>query len=186
MTKVDWNQLVTSREKILFILVATVMTVLFFRVVSMGQLKQINSYQDRLQALGLEKEALIKFSATTPMLENGATFSKNFGIRAKILSGQVKPAFQNLSSLLTEITDPAFLGGVTIENLSYLPAISDQGYSKTDFTLNIRGNFNDVLRYVDRLEQFPALLLVDNFSLKRGDSQSQDLQVEILGRFFQL
>lgn len=186
MTRVDLGQEATRREQILFGVVVLVLIVLFFRIFYGGQAKKQDLSQGRLNALKAEKEALVKFSAFTPMIERGATLSRKKGIKVKILTGEIRSDYGEMSVLLQEVTEPGFLGGVKVENLSYLPPMPDQGYTKSDFTINVRGSFMEVLRYLERLEQFPALFEVSGVSFKVAEGQPQDVQAEILGRFFRL
>ena len=186
MTRINLDQPATSREQILFAVVALVLLILFFRVFAGDQARRIDLLKGRSGALSLEKDALIKFSSFTPTLQKGAALSQKKGIKLRILTGELKPIASDISSLLRELTKPEFLGSVTIENLSYLPMTSDQGYLKTDFRLNAHGSFVDVLKYLERLEQFPALFNVHNLSLTAVEAQSQDVQAEIFGRFYQL
>lgn len=187
MTRVDLNQMASLREQILFGAVLVVMVVLFFRVFYSAQAKQADVFRSRLEALKLEKDALVKFASSTPSLGRDISFSRKKGLKIKILLGELNDGNRGgISSMLNEVTSPGFLRGVQVENLSYLPPLRDPGYSKTDFTLNVRGAFTDFLQYLSRLEQFPALLNLQNISLKIAEGQPQDIQAEILGRFYEV
>ena len=52
--------------------------------------------------------------------------------------------------------------------------------------MNIRGSFENVIGYVQKMEQFPALVVLDNIGLKVADGQPQEIQSELQLSFFQL
>lgn len=186
MTKVDLDAQANLREQILFGMVVLFVVILFFRIIYKGQGQRVEILRGRIEALQVEKEALIQFSEGMPRVARETLLSERRGIKFKILAGQVRSSYDDLSALLKEITAPQFLGTVQVENLSTLPAVLDQGFLKTDFTIDVRGSFADLLQYLERVEQFPAVAILENISLKSAEGQPQDVQAEILGRFFQI
>ena len=94
----------------------------------------------------------------------------------------------DVESALKEFTDPAFLGGTVIEKMSYeaRKVEKDKGWSSIDITMNLVGTFSDIVGYLERLEQFPALFSVERVSFDVNQTQPQELKVEALGRLFQL
>lgn len=185
MTQLDLDQVANRREQALFALVALVMIVLFFRVFYSQQSKKMEVANKKIEALLMEKDALIKFSAATPSLQRGETLSRKKGIKMKILYGEVKGFTQDITTLLAQLTEPVFLERVVVEKMSFQPGVAAQGYIKTDFSINILGSFLDLIQYLERLEQFPALFRLESVNLQSAEGQPQELRAEIQGRFFQ-
>lgn len=181
--RVDLSQPATLREQIMFGLVALALVVFFMRVMLAPLNRKIGEHQVRRNALRLERDALIKFAQVIPAVEKQA-FSQKRNLKTRVLLGEIRSDFENFPALLSEITSPRFLGGVVIDNLSHQVPVSDQGYSRTDFTLVVRGGFNSVMQYMGRLEQFPALFRIEQFDLKTSEGQAQDVVAELVGRFF--
>lgn len=186
MTKLDLDQVANRREQILFAMVAFVFVILFFRVFYAQQARKMETAGQKVQALTLERDALVKFSQVTPTLQKSETLSRRKGIKMKILYGEVKGAVQEATALLAQLTESAFLGRVAVQTMSFQPPVAERGYWKTDFSLNVLGSFVDVVQYLERLEQFPALFNVEQVSLRAAEGQPQELQAEIQGRFFRL
>lgn len=186
MTGVDLDQVANRREQILFALVALVLIVLFFRVFYAQQSRKINEADKKLQALSMEKNALIKFAASTPSLQKSETLSRKKGIKMKILFGEVKDVYQEVTTLLAQLTEPGFLGRIKVQKMSFEPDVSEKGYRKTDFSLNILGSYLDVVQYLERLEQFPALFRLESVNLQSAEGHPQELLAEVRGRFFRL
>ncbi len=186
MTPVDLSQSANSREKILFILVLLVLLVLYFRVVFSSQKDAINQLQSQREALSLEKEALKKFMETTPTVARSTTLLQKKGTKAKIILGEVKPSYGAISQVLEQITQVEFLSGVSVKGIHYEPLQGEKGYSHLDFNLHLQGGFADLMKYLGRLEQFPALINLEQIQFSVLPYPSEDLEVQIQGRFFQI
>lgn len=104
----------------------------------------------------------------------------------KILSGEVTATSHTVNDLLGHLSEPSFLGGMEIQKMSFLPESREKGYRQTDFTINLSGNFPDMVRYLERLEQFPALFYLETVNLTAAEGQPQELNIELTGRFFDL
>jgi Tfp pilus assembly protein PilO len=186
MIAFDLDQVANRREQLLFGLILLAFLVFFFRFLSLPQSVKIEAAKSQKEALHSEKEALTSFLASTPSLQKGETLSRKKGIKMKILFDEVKGVYQDAITLLAQLTDPLFLGGINVEKMNFQPTVADRGFSKTDFSITVLGSFVDVIQYLERLEQFPALFSLEQISLRSTEMQPQVLETEIQGRFFQL
>lgn len=187
MTTGGLNQLSNRREQVLFLLVVCVVVVLFFKMFYAPLQEQNEGLKARLEALKLEKDALIKFSQTTPSLEKGVSLTRKKNVKIKVLLGEVRATDQTLTDLLTRLTTPPLSSGVTFQDMSSTaPVIDKGGYEQTDFKLSLRGNFSDLLRYLERLEDFPALFSVESAGFQASEDQLQYVESEVQGHFFRL
>ncbi len=187
LSSVDLNQKATSRETVLLLISLAIVMGVFLKGVHGPQLRRVVEFKQKTTALRLEREALKKFSL--PALDRGtaaAAFSKTKGIKAKILTGELKPAFVDVPTALSKLTEPVFLQGVIIQNISYQPPSAQAGVIQTDFNLNIRGTFVEVLRYLERLEKFPALFVIRAMDVKTVEGQTQEINADLSGRFYEL
>ncbi len=182
----DLDQLSNRREQLLFAAIALVLTILFFRLLWAPQSRKIDVARSRAIALKAEKEALARFFETTPTLKKSDTLLRKKGTKLKILFGEVQEVYKDLVSLMTQLSDPFFLEGMRVTKMSFQPPAVDKGFSRTDFSIAIRGGFADLIQYLERLEQFPALFSLEQINLQSDPGQPQLLQGEIQGRFFQL
>lgn len=185
MTQVDLNQQANRRETILFGLIILVLLVLFLRMVYGPQAARLDEAKTKYQSLTFEKDALEKFSHATPVISRRDTLTRR-GIKMKILYGEVTSVYQDVTSLLDALTAPSFLSGVTIKKLSYQPEVLDKGFGRTDFSMDLLGSFPDVIQYLDRLEQFPALFNLESLSFKTAEGQSRELQINLQGRVYKM
>ncbi len=188
MKAAEWHRAANVKELVLFGLVLVMVTVSFFRLFYSSQSQQVTGVKRQVEALEMEREALKKFLETTPKVFQDERLNKKMGLKARILQGEVQPAYRDIEGLLTQLTDPVFLSGVVIEQFSYRPRVDDKekGWSRTEATLNLVGSFSDVVGYLERLEQFPALFSVENVSFDVPKDQPQELKVEVQGVLYQL
>ena len=174
------------REQVLFGLVSFVLIVLFFKSYYTPKAAEVAELNKTIQTLNQEKQALTHFSSSMPVLKKEEATSNKKGVKVKILFGEIKSNFQDLSSVLSQITAPDYLGDVVIQKVSLDPLSLDKGYRRIDFSLNVLGNFQDLMQYLQNLEQFPALFTVQRLNLRTAEGHVQELEADIFIRFFEL
>lgn len=172
------------REQVMYGVVLVIMAVGLLKVVYAPQSKKIEELKKQVDSAMFERDALRKFALPSP--EKVKSISRRKGVKIKILSGELIPAYQELTSLLAVLTQAPFLSGVTVLNLNYQPSTQEKGYVKSNFGMNVRGSFTDILRYIEKMEQFPALFHLGGINLKAYENQPQDVETEIEGVFYRL
>ncbi len=184
MTKVDINLPANKREQLLFAVVLVFFVFVFFRVVHGPQAGRLENVKRQVSSLRFEKEALMKLSL--PSAEKLHSLSRRKGVKMKILAGDITPVYRDVSMLLTRLTEPSLLGGLSIQDLNHQPPVKEKGYDRTDFKMKARGSFTDVLRYVEKMEEFPALFSLESLNVQVVEGQPQEVDSEIVGRFFRM
>lgn len=177
---------VVPRELALFGVVLLAVLYMGFQYLVKPQLKKIDLLQAQVEGLDQEKEALIRFLEATPTLAKNELSLKKKTTKVKILFGDIKPAYNDITQLLAEFTHQEFRGRVAINNFSYKLPIQQNGYGETEFQINLRGDFISILQYVESLEQFPALFRIESVKFKVDDQGVQSIAVDLQGRFYQL
>ncbi|MBI2083285.1 MAG: type 4a pilus biogenesis protein PilO [Deltaproteobacteria bacterium] len=186
MEKVDWNQTASQREQILFLLIAVFFIFLVLEVGFLPKYREIKTSRQRLHALEVERSALAKFMEKTPVVRRSSSQNGAKDIKLKILDGEMEALSRELPELLPRITDFSFLKGVRVEAFSFQPDISEGGYIRTDFLMEAKGSFNDLVRYLERLENFPALFQVRDIIMNVSEGDTTKVHAEIAGRFFRM
>lgn len=184
MTKVEWNLPIKLREQILFVGVLLAVSFASMRVVYTPQKQKLAKINGQLSTLSLEKSSLDQAALIPP--PKIKPLSRRKDIKIRILSGDIVPDYQEVSLLLTRLTEPNFLGGMLIQDLSYAPPVAGDGYESVDFKMKLRGSFVEMLRYIEKMEGFPALFSVENLNIHVVEGQQQEVEAEILGRFFKI
>lgn len=141
--------------------------------------KIIADNTQKIANMEMEKTALINFTATTPTLEKTETLHAK-GIKMKVLLGEIQSDYAEVTSLLNSLTDRNFLKGIDLEKLAYQSPNYEEGYSKTQFAMQLSGLFPDLVQYVERLEQFPALFNIDELTLKSAQDKELPEKIEVI------
>lgn len=181
----ELKTLAKPREQILALVAILGILVLFFRTFYFPKRIEKSQLEVQIQNLKLEKEALEKF--TQALLKQVPKAGKEeTPPKIRILKGEMAPFAQETSHLLAQISTPEFLKGVRIKKMSDLPPQKREGYSQSNFLINAQGPFQNVYSFLDRTEHFPALMVVDNITLKALDSKAANVELEMNGTLFHL
>ncbi len=140
--------------------------------------KVIQETSARIDNMKTEKKALENFTAATPTLEKTETLHAK-GVKMKVLLGEIHSDFQEVTSLLNALTDRTFLGGVSLVRLGYQSPNYSEGYSRTPFAMQINGLFPEIVQYIERLEQFPALFNIEEVVLKGAEKKAEKQEIEV-------
>ena len=189
MEKIDLKKGANPREQILGALVLLAVFVMFLKVIHLPKQEATAQLKTQINTLKLEKEALQKFTAallaTLPQKKEGQREQPgNFDIQ--ILKGKGEPVAKTISPLLEYITTPQFLNGVAIKSMSYLEPKNENGFVRTSFAVEAHGSFRMITRYLERLANLPALVRIDNVSVKTTDPKAAKVDIEINASLFQL
>lgn len=187
------KQKANPREQLLGIVAILAVVVMFFRVIYLPKRDAARQRKTQIQNLTLEKEALKKFTealvqATQKSLSQKAREQKGVAdvpTKIRVLRGELPPVADKTAPLLALLTSPRFTQGITVRSMSDLPPKKENNYEKSSFFINVQGSFPQVLRYVERIEEVPALTMIDNVSLKTIDTKGTEVELELNGTLFQ-
>lgn len=175
------EQEASQRELILFSLVFLALAIFFIRLIYQPGASHLQATRSKIEAIRLETEALQKFQQATPVVSGGG--SKN--VKSRVLLGDIHSDYSDLTVLLPRLTESTLLGSLSLNGFNFTGTTQESGYSKTDFVLKTQGSFANFIRYLERLEQFPALFNIQDVILKM-DEPSDEILAEIMGRFYKL
>lgn len=182
---IDWNQVATKREQLFFGLSLLVIFFFYWQVLHMPHIQSRNDQKVQLKALTMERNALEKFIRVTPTVVHRKGESSSSDRKLSLLE-QKGPTFQDIHSLLPNLTASSFLKGVEVESFSFQSAVKEKGYIRTDFLLETMSNFTDLMSYLKRLEEFPALFHIMGLVLTVEGRDASRVKAQISGRFFSL
>jgi Tfp pilus assembly protein PilO len=179
----DWNAVPNRREQVLFAFVVVGLLLTLIHLSSSFNSSEREAQERRLTALTMERNALQKFIEATPNIYKKSSPLKIEDSKIQVLIGKVSSPYVDLPTLLPQLTAPAFLQGVQLESFSFQPDAHEQGFVRTDFTLETSGNFGDIVKYLDRLESLPALFVIKDIVLSVQGARGS-VKGELSCRFF--
>lgn len=118
--------------------------------------------------------------------ENQAQMEASIDPKVKMLKDYENSVFKNISEFLNFVTQGDFISSVDISKMRYDPAQKRTGYSSTGFFLDVNGRFNNIIEFINRLEGVPALISIDKITLKVGSKDSNLVNLDLQGTFYEI
>ena len=181
----DLKAVAKPREQILAFAVVLGLLVSFARVLYFPKRMEQTELTTKIKNLSLEKEALEKFTEAL-LKQPPKAKPEDLSPRIKILKGEMAPFAEETSLLLSQMTAPEFLKGITIKKMSDISPQKKNNYSQSGFVISAQGPFQNIYAFLERAEQFPALMMIDNVTLKALDSKASFVELELDGVLFHL
>ncbi len=184
MTDFDWGKAASRREQVLFASILVLATVFFLKGVYVAKLAEARLVQGQVESLELERSVLTRFLERTPTLVAPPASPLRGDIKRMILEGKAETPFADLPSLLPRLTEPRFLEGVRVKGLAFQPVMREGGFSRVDFSLEAGGSFGEMISYLERIENLPALVHVKDLVLSAEEGRATEVRAELSLRFF--
>ena len=184
MTDFDWHKAASRREQILFGIILILSMVFFLKGVYVAKLAEARLVQAQVESFELERSVLQRFLERTPTLTIPPASPLQGDIKLMILEGKAETPFADLPSLLPRLTAPQFLEGVRVRGLAFQPVMREAGYSRVDFSLEAGGSFGEMISFLERIENLPALIHVKDLVLSAQEGRATEVRAELSLRFF--
>ena len=187
MEKINLAQKATLREQVLGGAAILGLLVIFVRVIYLPYQVTQKKINQEVSNLMMEKEAIQKFTTalSKTLTETEPTPErKSRSAKIQILNGTVEPVAEDMAPLLAELTARSQLKGITVTKMNDLPPKQENGYTTSGFFINMQGRFRDIVNYLERVQQIPALFSIDTITLKNIDPQVAHVDVELGGVLF--
>ena len=178
METINLHQKTNAREQILALLALLALVVLFFRIIYVPNRDLKAQLENQRENLILERGALLKF--------NEALLATITQTAPKEESRPTEKMQMEISTLLRTLTSHDFLGGVMVKKMSDIPAITDKGFQRISFFIEINGRFQNIIDYLNRVQQLAALITIDQITLKVSETKAARIDLELNGTLFQL
>lgn len=142
-----------------------------------------------LKTLTFEKEALnatntkLKSQKQLKQMQRGDPSSH---IRIQILDGHKKTDIASVNTLIKILLDPSFHQSVHIEALATKPAVPRQNFRETPLTITARGPFNDVIAFLDKMDNLPALITNEALFLNREPDAPGIMSFGLVTNFYEV
>lgn len=156
--------------------------------------KEINYYNTQLDKVVKEATSLKKLitvldnqiKKTQQALDKQvAQQSQNSSENFKFSKYKTKK-YKNISDFFQAITHPLFVAGLNITALKYNDTHNHGGFKSNTYTLEVEGRFSRITNLIDRLQNFPALVSIDQMSLKTKANDTSQVTLSLDGTFYQL
>lgn len=106
--------------------------------------------------------------------------------KLQMIQRSVSPEYQNISDFLKAVTHPRFRSKMIIDSFKYDAQRKDKGFASNQFKITASGKFQNVVEFIKKLEEVPALVSLDNLSIKLSDLDTSLVSLDLSGTFYQL
>lgn len=184
----ELKKMATPREVLLFVGAMLALVFVFFSFIYKPNGEKITQQKDRIK--GIESEMItLKKDITALKQKNEAKQvqrAQSNNPKIQILKNDVKPDVLKTSELIKKISSDDFLGDMVIISLALQPSVESTGYVKKSFLLKVRGTFDEIISFLDKLDKLPALVSVDNLDLKQDDIIKGEMNLEAGITFYEV
>lgn len=193
MARIDWKQEAQGREKIYFILLPLLLLFMFGRIVWGPRLSKTADLQKSLQAeQGIvtaykkQLEELKKQQAQAgSQVAAPATVSATDERFAAYSRGEMKSRQEVLGEVIRAITGPQVVkDGIELLSHKSGTEIDANTYLMIPLEIDLEGPFGALLRYLDRVEDLPLLLTIDNVELNAPPEKGGRVQAKLFSTVY--
>lgn len=177
-----------TREVLLFVLTFFLLLFVFFRYVYTPLSGKIGGVGERLKTIAFEQKALKGQIETLRQqdVKKRSTLKIGENVKLAILKGERGAGIRDIHTLIQTISSPRFQYGLVIHTLSIKPTESRNGHLATPFQLVTRGSFDQIISFIAKLDNLPALVLVDSIDLSMDREHDNEINLEVSASFYQM
>lgn len=182
------------RESVMVAVLMVVMCYMFFAYFYTPKSKKQAELKTQIKEIvekksGIEKliRALkLKHDQQKKEMKKQAIMAETLDPRIRMIKDQKDYGYRDINAFLSRITRDDFKARVNISSLKYDRPIVKKGYKSTAFYLMSTGRFIDVMEFIQKLENIPALISLDNINIQINKSDSNRVTLDLRGTFYQL
>ncbi len=184
----DLKKTANAREMMLAGIFYLALLLMFLRIFYWPHQEELRVLSEKIQSMQLEKEALQKFASASQAHEQEQIplTNKSSSPKMQILEGSKKPSVTTLAALLNTVTARDFIDSLIVDSMNQSTKVSQNGYSKTPFTLNAHGSFENILIFLNKVDELNALVGIDTVSLSLEAAQQSNVNLELTANLYQL
>lgn len=176
MLSIDWRQKPNARERIMFLVAMALGLLGFFRACWAPGHETMSEIQDQMNKVKQEQKVAAQLgsakvsSPETPASKVGA------------LSGA--GSIQDVQQAIDDIAQPLLLKGVQLVEVNATELERESNVVRQKVTLKLVGSFYAVAEYLEAVENMPAPLIIEDFSITSNDDKSGKVTTIIKGNFY--
>jgi Tfp pilus assembly protein PilO len=188
MNKTDLKKVATSRELLLAIMVLMALLLVFYRVLFEPRSELNEELQKQMTTLdaqikSLEKEVkALKDNQSRNIAAQNTTTSLNK--KVQILKGERPTSIVSISNLMNHVTQVS--RGILVHSLSTGNDMDSSNFKKTPLTIKARGNYAQVMAFLEEMDKIEALVSIDKINLQMDEIVKGDINLEMVATMYQV
>lgn len=182
------REIIMAAIAMVFIFVASLQNFVFPKqqeVVELSQ--QLQTLKDSIEAtqkhIQAVKDATAQLATTDTQSTKPDTIAED--PRLKMLKNK-KQKYNGISDFFSDLSGITFRGSVEIDSIKHDPSVDRGGYHAIKFTLLAHGDFQNILSFIKKMENVPALVSLDMVLIDVGKGDQDNISLSLTGTFYQL
>lgn len=163
-----WEKTATKREKFLIVFVSILVPLfLFYKFYYVQTKEKINILKEEVKKLDLEIQKYEEMAKRTAILEAQMRQRQEFLERVK----EILPAEKEIPDILRQISDLAKENNLEIITFEPDKEIPQDYYHIIPLKMEIQGRFNNVMNFLNSIENLPRLIALNNIKFQVKNNQ---------------
>lgn len=142
-----------------------------------AEIKSVTQLNQTLQKKYEEQEVEMKKESKEVASQNQ---------KLQMIQRSMSPEYRNISDFLSAVTHPRFRIKLVIDSFKYDAPKKEKGFTSSVFKITASGKFQNMVEFIRKLEEVPALVSLDNISIKISDKDTSLVFLDLSGTFYQL
>lgn len=185
---VDWRREPSQREKIYFALVFVILIALFWRLWWLPQQHKIDKIDGELKSLELQEEALVKLIEATKLQVKTAVEAAESTVDEEMIDERIRRALkrhegspaEEETAIVHLISSRRMLGGLALRGMQSQEAADAKSHTLIPIKITVEGTFNNILRFLQRLEAVERPVIVKSVQLSRVSGHPGVISAELI------
>lgn len=178
----DLSSIKTLGKEIIGVLLAVVFAFSFYRFVYLRNSNEIKALDAQARSVRTDME---RINSELQGSERLAAEIEKASSDLDKLEGRLKglkerlPTERNISGLLSEISEGEIKKGIRIISIKPLPPADKGELVRLPFQITMEAGFIQFGDYLERVENMPRLMVVDNFIIEQKDGRSSTVNAQV-------
>lgn len=181
-SNIDLSRAVKLKREAFVALILVIFSVLFYRFIYLENLKLIGLIDSEISSARLETDTIMAEMRSAEGLrkayETASGNQRRLEGRLRTLKERL-PSDRYISQILAEIAGDDLKNGLRVVAIKPLPAEDKGELIRMPFQITLESRFIPFGDYLERIENLPRLMIVDNFMVEAKDEKTSSLTSSI-------
>lgn len=187
LSKIDWQQEASPRERVYFVIVMILIVFLAFRILWLPISHGMKTKKMEISNLKLQISTLEKFTDLDKKLAPQQPAIKKEEIDKKIeeiLKKSSDDPQKIMSSVIRDVTSRSKLGNLILNDVTFQPPVAQSGYASMPVAIVVEGTYSSIETYLSKLEKIEYLFTVDNIKFQVSEAHPGLVVAELTAKLY--
>lgn len=186
-SNIDLKQEAAPKERLYFGIILLLILVSFARWLYLPKLAQTKRIQVEIKNAKLQIDTLKQFAQLklpAPAASEAAQLYRTGNKFEKAVEASSRSSQQVMADLVRMLTSSEVLNGVIISGMSFGQEVSMGNYGAVPVTIDLEGKYSGVMNYLEHVNKFGRLVMVNNFDLKIKEGSASKVHAKLFAKIY--